>query len=118
MSQAEVQELEISIEEARKYVQRGKEALALSDIPEFKRLVLEGYFVEEASRLALLFSDPQLSDEQREYVHRDLIGVGAFKRYLSTIVQQGRIASNEIDSMQDTLEEIRAEEYGESEGLG
>ena len=110
MSQNEIEQVELSIEAAKEMVERGKMAERLADIPEFKKLVLDGYFVDEAARLALLSSDPNLSEDIRGHVMRDLQGVGAFKRYLSTLVQLGRQAAQEIEEAEVTLSEMRAEE--------
>lgn len=113
MSQNEIQEVELSIEAAREMVDRGKAALRLADNPDFKRLITTGYFRDEAARLALLLSEPTISEEIRDNINRDLIGVGAVKRYLTTIVQMGEHAASEIESAQEVLEELRAEEDAE-----
>lgn len=118
MSQADIREIELSMDEARKIVDRGLMAEKLAANREFKKLVLEGYFVEEASRLALLFSDPNISEEIRKYVERDLFGVGAFKRFLSAVVIMGKNAARELADSAETLEEMRQEELmagGDSE---
>lgn len=110
MSQAEIREIELSMEEARKIVDRGEMAQKLASNREFKKLVLEGYFVEEASRLALLWSDPNIPEDVRKFVERDLLGVGAFKRYLSTLVLMGQNAQHELRDLSETRDEIRQEE--------
>jgi len=115
MSQNQIEEVELSIAEARKMVDRGRTAERLAKNPEFKTLVLDGYFVEEAARLALLYSDPNLSPEIRDHVIRDLAGPGAFKRYLSTIVQFGQMAAREILEAEETLDELREEELFEED---
>lgn len=109
MSQHDIEQIELSISEARKMVERGERADRLSRNRDFIKTVLEGYFVEEASRLALLSSDPNIPEEVRAFVLRDLNGPGAFKRYLSTLVQMGHMAAQEIHEAQETLDEIRSE---------
>ena len=118
MSQSEIEQIEMTITEARKVADRGRLAQKLSLQPAFRKLVLEGYFVEEASRLALLSSDPTLPEHIRDAVKRDLNGPGAFKRYLSTIVQMGQMAEQEIRESEETLEEIREEEFEADEDDG
>lgn len=108
----DIQQVELSIEEAEKAIALGNDAAALADIPEFKRIVLDGYFVDEAARLALLSSDPGANDEIRANIMRDLNGPGAFKRYLHTKVMLGRNAERELESHHETLEELREEEEG------
>lgn len=105
----DVEMLELSIEEAKKLVDLGAACQRLATNADFKKIILEGYFVEEAARLALLSSDPNLSEEIRNHVYRDLAGPGALKRHLHTIVQRGRIAAEEILDHQETLEDMREE---------
>ena len=113
MSQTDIKEVELSIEHAKGMVMRGHMAQRLAANSDFKKLVLEGYFVEEAARLAHLSSDPNIPEEVRAFVMRDLNGVGAFKRYLSAIVQMGLQAETELQEQMETLDEIRSEELGE-----
>ena len=109
MSQEEIKEIELSIEHAKEIALRGEMAEKLATNHEFKKLILDGYFRDEAARLALLSSDPALDQTSREHVLRDLNGPGSLKRYLSAIVQMGRVAQNEIREAYQTMDEIRAE---------
>lgn len=106
----EIQQVELSIAEAEKMVKRGQAAERLSLNPDFKALVLDGYFVEEAARLVHLSSDPTIPENIRDVVVRDLAGPGAFKRYMTAMVQMGNMAANEIEDHRETLEELREEE--------
>ena len=115
MSQNEVEQIEITIAEARKIVEKGRLAQKLAANPTFKKIVMDGYFVEEASRLTMLYSEPTLPDNIRAAVERDLNGPGAFKRYLSTLVRMGEQAEQEIRDGEQTLEEIREEEFVSSD---
>jgi uncharacterized protein (UPF0147 family) len=115
MSQNEIEQIELSINEARKMVERGRMAEELSMNSAFKKLVLDGYFVEEAARLVHLSSDPNLPENIRNVVTRDMAGPGAFKRYLSALVQMGHMAAQEISDAQHTLDEIRQDELNEME---
>lgn len=99
-------EIEISIEEARKLVDQSKKALALAENPVFKELVLDGYFKDEAVRLVDLYSNPNLI-AQRPEIERDLHAIGTFRRYLSQIVLAGSRAEKEIEDALETLEEMR-----------
>jgi len=110
MSQSDIEEVELSIEHARELIERGQMAERLSRNNEFRKLVLEGYFVNEAARLALLYSDPNIPNEMRENLLRDISAPGCFKRYLSSIVQMGHVAQRELREHMETLDEIRAED--------
>ena len=113
----QILEVEMTINEARERVDRGKMAERLALVPEFKKLILEGYFRDEASRLVLLLSDPMLDETTRNHVLRDMTGIGGLQRYLRTLVQLGRIAEQEIRDAQDTLDDLRSEE-AESDEIG
>ena len=107
--QNDIHEVEMSIAAAKEMVERGEMAAKLADNPAFKKIVLDGYFVDEAARLAHLYSDPNMSAEQRGMIKRDLAGIGGFKRYLQTLVRMGQMADDEIREAQFELDAIRAE---------
>jgi len=110
MSQNDIEQIELSIEAAKEMVEKARMARQLAENPAFKKLILEGYFVDEAARLAHLFSDPNIPAEHREYVKNDLLAVGGLKRFLSTLVRLGDMAEREIADAELELEEIRAAE--------
>lgn len=112
MSQNEIEQIEVSIEEAKQVVAMGELARKMADNPTFKTLVLEGYFRDEAARLALLVSDPQMAPH-RELIMRDLDSIGGFKRYLSTKIQMGDIARREIAEGETELDDLRQEDGAE-----
>lgn len=110
MSQNDIEQIELSIEAAKEIVARGHMAERLADNPDFKKIILEGYFRDEASRLVLLLADAQTTEEIRVKILRAMDGIGALKQHLSGLVQMGRYAANEIEQAREALEELRAEE--------
>lgn len=112
-NRADIEEIEISIEEAKKVVARANDIRTLCENPIFKKLVMDGYFVQEAARLAHLSSDPSIDEKIRGYVLRDLAGPGAFKRYIQTLINMGNAARNELAMSEEALDELRAEEAAE-----
>ena len=111
MSQNDIREIEVSIEEAKKIAKRAERVRRLEKNPDFKALILEGYFTEEAARLAHLVTDPQvIQGGHLDFVQNDLKGIGALKRFLTATLQLGDIAAQEVKEYQEALEEIRAEE--------
>lgn len=114
--QEEIKQVELSIEEAKKAVNEAELAYKLSTNAAFKKLVLEGYFVEEAARLAHLLTDPEMVNQGAvPQIENAIKGIGGFKRYLSTKMQLGAIAENAIRDNQETLEELREEELSEGQ---
>lgn len=102
----EFAELEITIEEAREALELGKAAERLSTNPDFKQLIVEGYFVKEAARLAILHGDPGLRADIKQAVLDEMKGPGALKRYLSLLVQRGRMADDEIARAREAMFEL------------
>ncbi len=114
MSQLEedIQEVEITIEEAKKAVEYAVLVRRLIDNPDFKKLVTEDYFVEEAARLTHLYSEPGLTDDQIRWVQNDLLAIGGFKRFIKNKLLLGTNAQHELDHSTEVLEELRMEEMG------
>ena len=112
----EIETVELTIAEGKRLMERRAAAQRLAKNKDFQKLVLEGYFVDEAARLALLYSDPNMA-QHREHIEKDLYGVGGFKRYMSTIIQMGNIAENEMSDHEQTLEELRAEDLNSDAGF-
>lgn len=112
-SEAEQQlhEIEVSIEQAKQHV-AVKDALGrLSANPDFNKIVLEGYFKDEAVRLVQLRADPNFaSEEDQAAVLRSIDAIGQFRLYCNTINQMGQMAENAIASDEATREQILAED--------
>jgi len=118
MSQLEknIEEVELTIAEARKIVEYGTVVRRLIDNPDFKKVVTDDYFVEEAARLALLYSDPSINKDQARMINNDLLGLGAFKRYIQTKLQMANNMAYEMEQQMETLQELHEEDLmGESE---
>lgn len=110
--QNEIEQIELSIEEAQKLVGRAATARRLADNPDFKSLILEGYFVTEAARLTTIVSHPNMAPH-KDAIWNDIMGVGSLRRFLSTCITMGDVAQKEISDAHDALDDIRAEEAGE-----
>jgi len=123
MSQADIEQIELSIEHANALVEKGRLAEKLAKNKDFRKLILEDYFVEEAARLVLLFSDPapEITPAVREAIKNDILAIGGLKRFLSAKVRMGHIAHRELGDFRETLEELRDEDdegiQGEFEDL-
>jgi len=110
--ESEIEQTELSIEEAKSVIAKGEKALKLAEDPLFKELILEGYFEKETIRLAHMSSDPNIPAEYRECVNRDLHGPASLKRYLHTLVQMSGVAATSLEEYEETLDEIREEADG------
>lgn len=100
-----INQIEQSIEHAQARVNKAKKVLSLLDHPDFKEIVVKGYFEQEAIRMVALYGDGTGSAEMLSDLQKDMHGVGAFRRYLSAIVQDGRQAEADVRLNQETLQE-------------
>ena len=114
MSNEQLEQIELSIENAKKLVSRKDAVNALLDNPQFKTIITDGYFKEEASRLVLLKADQNSQDEATQnYINNSITAIGYLRQYLSAIMQLGNMAENSIASDEATREEILSEALGE-----
>lgn len=105
---SEVQQLELAVEKARELVERREMVLKLSKNREFRKIVTEGYFVDEAARLV------SISGELSHKPHRDEIfdsikAISHVRQFFSDIVRLGDIAEREIASSEEYLTDLRGE---------
>jgi hypothetical protein len=107
------QQIEIDLNDAKKAVKRRDLVKSLQNTKAYKELIEEGYFVQEAARLARAVSNPMLKDDQRQAIMSDMTGIGAFLRYLQTIVVRGNVAESEIERHELALAEARM--FGDDE---
>lgn len=107
---SEIQQCEQEIKNAKELIERRRMALKLADNPEFKKLFLEEYFVNEAARLVQISADPNLSLEQRADALAMAQATGHTKRYLSVVVQMGAHHERALPELEAHLDELRAVE--------
>ena len=88
----------------------GQSVARLMTNRDFKKIILEGYFKDEAVRLVHLKQDPavQSADSQRNII-RDMDSIGVLAAYLSMAISSGERAANTIEAIDAELIEIRAE---------
>jgi len=113
MSESEIQEIEINIEDLQQHVDRRDVLKRLNNNADFQRIVEEEYFKDEASRMLLLRDDPNLPADKKAFLEADMYGPGAFKRYLSTIMVLGNIAEQQIEELKETMDEIHEDMQAE-----
>lgn len=78
---------------------------------DFKRLITEGYFREEASRLVLMLPDPNMQEPaMQKSMQEGIIACGQFRQYLGTKYQIGNAAVRSLAADEVTRETLLAEE--------
>ncbi len=107
----EIENINISIEHAQKYVDKMNSVFNLSNNRDFKSVIEKGYFEEEASRLVLLKADPNLQKpEDQASIIRSIDAIGHFRQYLSTTITMGRMMEKSLAEDKQTRAELLAEE--------
>lgn len=110
MNADDIQEVEITIEQAKAQIRLGELVLELEQVPAFKELILEYYFCREASRLVMLKTDSNMQTVERQHsIETDLVGISslaAFLRNTKTIAQH---SAQSLEDHEETLDELREE---------
>ena len=105
---ATIAELQAQRAENQVRVDRLRRAERLSRNPDFKKLILDEFCVQECARYAQNSANPGLDAEARA----DCLGIaqasGHLRRWLQVICQMGTHAQNEITEIDEVLEEMRA----------
>lgn len=103
--------IEANIKAARRLVELGDALERLKLNKDFKNLVMEGYFEQEAIRLVQAKSNPGLqSPEMQKAVLTQIDSIGNLNLYFQTIGQQAAMARKTIEQDEVELEELASEE--------
>lgn len=110
MSEQQIAEIEVSIEEAKEVVELGKALDRLTNNQDFKLIIREGYLRDEAVRLVHLKGDPNMQGEsQQRNIDRDIMGIGSLLSYFRKIQYMSAQANSLIAEGEQTIEELRSE---------
>ena len=107
-NEQDIKQVNITLAQAKETIAKSEGLTRLSNNPDFQLVIVEGYFVKQASRLALLSADPTLPSDNT--VMDELKSIGHLNQYFTCIHQFGDMASGSIQSYEDTLEELILED--------
>lgn len=110
---SEVFALEKQLADSKEAIERRELALKLYKNPEFKKLILEEFCVNECARYAQSSADPALDDRSRADALNIAQAAGHLRRFLSVIIAMGNQADRLIPDLETAIEEARHEEGGE-----
>jgi len=110
MSDADLETIDISIKQAKENVALKRSLLRLQENPDFDKLMINGYFENEAVRLVLLRADPSQQDEAAQAtINKQLDSIGFLRQYFIAVNQIGAMAEKAIQDDERTREDILAE---------
>lgn len=111
MNNNTVQAIEENIRQAKLIAGKGEALERLRQNRDFKAVILDGYFKEEAIRLVHLKADPSMqSPDMQKSIVAQMDAIGSLNQYFTAVVQQGSIALKAISADEETRDEILAEE--------
>jgi|TARA_B110000908_G_C10045964_1_gene354022 hypothetical protein len=102
-----MQEIEITIEDAKKAIYLGDLVTKLESNPDFKELIIDGYFKEDAARVVMLKADKEFQSlAQQDKLDKDIMGISVFGEYLRTKKILGLMAQESLREHEDTRQAI------------
>jgi len=104
----EIQEIEISIEQAREVVELKDAIFRLMKNEDFKKVIDVGYFSNESRRLVGLLAQPSVNDTNK--VYESLMGISRLEEYLRVAILQGKAMEQQIESSNQVLADIANEQ--------
>ncbi len=97
-------EYELTVEQYRKSIELGEALERLRNNPDFKLLIMENYLHDAPAELAKVMV-LVTREESRKDITNEIIGVGAFHKYLSTIQSRSQDARVNLAEAQRMMQE-------------
>ncbi|MCA9911720.1 MAG: hypothetical protein KC496_00160 [Anaerolineae bacterium] len=111
MEDFEIQHIDRNITEYKAHIELGKAFSRLASNRDFKKLVLDGYFKDEAIRLVHLLSHPSFdTDSKRAPVITQMDSIGCFSQFLRTIEHNAVLAEKSLVEAEELREALLAGE--------
>lgn len=105
-----IQELDEDINKAQQLIDLGSALERLMHNPDFKKVVMQGFFEKEAIILVHMKADPNYQDkDNQEQIMKRLDAIGTLNQYFRNIGNQADLASKAIDAAENTRSEILRE---------
>jgi hypothetical protein len=113
-NEEQIHQVEIDITVAQKSVEVMEALERLEKNKDFKLVITEGYFKEEASRAVLLKADFNAQGEmQQKQMDHIIIGIGYLRQYFGKIFHQGEMSAQGIKADAETRAELLQERLAE-----
>lgn len=105
-----IKELESSIQRANEHVELGKALERLFINRDFKLVIKDGYFRDEAVRLVHLKADPAMeSASSQESIIKQMDAIGSLSQYFVVLNMLARNGNRSIEADEQTLDELHSE---------
>lgn len=90
----------------------GESAKRLADNPDFKNLIMQGYFVDEPHSLADKIASGKFNEKSEASMFEQLRSIGHLRTFLSDIIEKGHLAEDELKGLEEAREAAILEEAG------
>jgi hypothetical protein len=112
MSRAEdLENIEMSIDHARKSIARKDALVRLQSNPDFTELIEKGFMESHAVRQVMLKAHPGMQGEaQQKLLDQQINAIGGFRQFLIGIYTKGMNAAQALAEDEDTREELLRED--------
>jgi len=114
----QIQQVEIDIETAQEQIDLAEALERLHSSLDFKKVFVQGYFKDEASRIVLLKADAhfQGADEQKQA--NDIItSIGGLRQYFGKVFAMAEMAHRAIEDHKEARQEMLAEDLEQPEAI-
>lgn len=106
MTFEQYQEYRASVEHVLKQSEMAERLAKNSD---FQALIMEDYFTREPARLGSLMASGRLREQDFQACVQDLRGIAHLRTFLSTFIQKGQIARDELTMLDEARRQMDAE---------
>jgi len=104
-NEEQLEQLEESMVEARHFVAIRNSLIKLQTNKDFKKVITEYYFKEEAARLVMAKSS-SLTEEQQLLIDKMIYGIGSLAKFLDQTLARGAQAEQALAEDEDTKANI------------
>ena len=109
MSQSEIQEVMVSLEEVQEQIAMGKALEELTKNPLFDKVITQAYFKQEAIQLVGMKAHPT-NEQTAKSIENKMIGISALQSFFNSVYRKGMEAQAALDDHEQALTEMAAEE--------
>lgn len=103
MNDSDVQEIQVTVKELEDKVALADQLELLHNNPAFKKIILDGYFIDRAVELVKSTSQVSLSESSAKIHHNALLAISGLQAYFSAIYREAEQAQQSIDEHIDLL---------------
>jgi len=106
MQDNNVEEIEMTIEQAKMAIKDKEQLKSLLKNKAFKRIIMKLYLEEEAIRLVHMKSVP-MAPESKENIDNLMYGIGGLQRFMQRVIDLGNEMEQSLSDNEEYLEELR-----------